>query len=257
MFRLFLISAGLILKSSCLLAQDYIGSAPEKKIGLGFALEPGITMCFQEKLEGNQFIGKGSPFADPHFGLMFRGNYKKLILEAGLSLHSYSVAYSVTDSEVQSKSFSSSMTDHSGYRNYKLRICYEFNSRKKWFSLESYAGTVLLSVRKAGFFSGGGSNGSTFTPVDTIYYNSDWRAYNLGKNFLVPMIGVKSKFNFRKSSFYLSSEFIWSEKDWRSTEVRYSRSSIVAGSVTGQGVVRSKIKNLSFSLGYAYKIFHP
>ncbi len=245
----------LLFFAKILNAQETDYNVKKKKFGLTMAIEPGVTFCFQDKVETNAYIGKGTPFADPHFGLMIKSSFKKLMVEAGLTLHSYSVGYSIADPEVQTKHFSNSMSDNTGYRNYQLRLCYEILSLKKWFSVEPYVGSVLLICRKNGFFAAGSGNGTSLSPSDTIYYSADWRAYNLGRNFLVPMIGLKSKFNFKKSTVYLSSEFIWSEQYWRSTEVRYFRTSFVSGSIIGQGVVYSKIKNLSFSIGYAYKLF--
>lgn len=236
-------------------AQDFVAEKKEKKWGFSLALESGITLCFQDRLQSNGLIKKGSPYADPHFGFFLKTHWKKLRAEAGMTLHSYSVTYGYSDPSILVAGSSSIMTDHSGYRRYQLRLGYQIATRKKWFSLEPYAGYVLLSMKKEGFFSGGSSNGSMFSNGDTIYFNQDWRAYNLRRNILAPMMGVKAIFSFRKSSFFLSSEYVWSQLDWRSTEVRYFRNSQEKGIITDQGIIYSKLKNLSLNIGYAFRFY--
>jgi hypothetical protein len=236
-------------------AQDFVVERKDRNFGVSLSLESGITLCFQDRFQSNGFIKKGNPYADPHVGFFLKTQWKKFRAEAGITLHSYSVTYAYSDPAILSAGSSSIMTDHSGYRKYQLRIGYEVTTRKKWFSLEPYAGYVLLSMKKEGFFSGGSSNGSMFSASDTIYFNQDWRAYNFGRNFLVPMVGVKTIFSFRKSGIYLSSEYVWSQLDWRSTEVRYFRNSMAQGLVADQGIIYSKINNLSFNIGYAFRFY--
>jgi hypothetical protein len=236
-------------------AQDFVAERKERNFGVSLALESGITLCFQDRIQSNGFIKKGNPYADPQVGFFLKTRWKKFRAEAGITLHSYSVTYGYSDPAILASGSSSVMTDHSGYRKYQLRIGYQVTTRKKWFSLEPYAGYVLLSMKKEGFFSGGSSNGSMFSASDSVYINQDWRAYNLGRNFMVPMVGLKTIFTFRKSSFYLSSEYIWSQQDWRSTEVRYFRNSMAQGLITDQGIIYSKIKNLSLNIGYSFRFY--
>jgi len=221
-------------------------------------VEMGTTFSFQNRVTSEKgLITKGDPSADPYLGVTLQFRYKSIFIESGFARHLYYTTYGIKDTAGNHEVISQVYNDKSVYVQIPLRVSTQIKlgHKKKRFTLEPMIGVSFLMNKEKGFYVGDRSEGTSFSSSDTVRTFTEMAAYSMNNRMLVPAIGLKLNYKYKRSLFSIQTEYLWSMKDWRYVEVRYRRYSDLNGSNYEKGFIYSKVSCLSVSLNYKYIIF--